>query len=246
MKGVEQEHIPGGFILLSRKLLKSGIMEESPLHLKLWIWMLMQASFKDHGNLKRGQLFTSYKKMQKAMARKIGWRTEKPSINELRGVMKFFMKNLMAHTMKVQHGTIITILNYDHYQNMANYEFMHDSHNDRTNDHTIKRKKGLKKDKYSCPYNQILDLYHEILAELPRVRNFTERRRAMLTARWNEKAKSQRGLYSNTLEFWEAFFKYISESDWLMGRKGDWKANFEWIITKQNFNKIIEGNYHRD
>jgi hypothetical protein len=93
-------------------------------------------------------------------------------------------------------------------------------------------------------FRQILDLYHDILAELPKVQNFTERRCSMLKARWNEKAKSQSGLYSNTLEFWEAFFKYIRESDWLMGRKGDWKANFEWIITKRNFNKIIEGNYH--
>ena len=96
-----------------------------------------------------------------------------------------------------------------------------------------------------CPYDKILDLYHMLLAELPRVRKFTERRRAMLAARWNEKAKSKRDLYSNTLEFWETFFKYISQSDFLMGRKTDFRANFEWIVTKQNFNKIIEGNYHR-
>jgi hypothetical protein len=67
----------------------------------------------------------------------------------------------------------------------------------------------------------------------------------MLSARWNEKAKSERGLTSNTLEFWKGFFIYISESDFLMGRKDEWRANFEWIITKRNFYKIIEGNYHR-
>jgi hypothetical protein len=101
-----------------------------------------------------------------------------------------------------------------------------------------------KKAKNPCPCDQILDLYHSILAELPRVRKFTERRRNMLSARWNEKAKSERGLYSNTLEFWEAFFKYISRSDFLMGRKTDFRVNFEWIVTKKNFNKIIEGTYH--
>ena len=102
--------IPGGFILLSRKLLKCGIMEESALHLKLWIWMLLEASHKDHGKLKRGQFFTSYKRMQKAMARKIGWRTEKPTMDEIRGVMKTLMKAGMITTMKVYHGMIITIL----------------------------------------------------------------------------------------------------------------------------------------
>ena len=238
------EPIPGGFILLSRKLLKSGIMEESPLHLKLWVWMLLQASYKEYGNLKRGQFFTSYKRMQKAMARKIGWRTDKPTINELRGVMKTLMKVGMIHTMKVYHGMVITILKYNHYQTMGNYEFIHDSHSDSHNDHTIYNKEGIKEYKYSCPYNKILDLYHLLLAELPRVRKFTEERKKMLAARWNEKAKSERGLYSNTLEFWKAFFSYISQSDFLMGRKGDWKANFEWIITKRNFNKIIEGTYH--
>lgn len=250
-----KEPISGGFILLSRKLLKSGIMDKSPLYLKLWVWMLMQASFKDHGNLKRGQFFTSYKKMQKAMAYKIGYRTDKPSIKEIRGVMKSLTKVRMVDTMKVLHGTIITVLNYDHYQNMANYKFMHEGRNEGTNEGTIKRKKGIKKEEHTCalekkarvndcPCKQILDLYHLLLAELPSVRKFTEHRRVMLTARWDEKARSERGLYSNTLEFWEAFFKYISRSDFLMGRKVNWRANFEWIVTKKNFNKIIEGTYH--
>jgi hypothetical protein len=124
-------------------------------------------------------------------------------------------------------------------------------------------KKGQKKDRYRyttsntntnintptcknpCQKYEILDLYHTILAELPKVRVFSERRQKMLSARWKQKAKSESGLYSNTLEFWEALFKYIRESDWLMGRKSDWRANFEWIVTKKNFNKIIEGVYHR-
>jgi uncharacterized protein YneF (UPF0154 family) len=129
MKNGDHEHIPGGFILLSRKLLKSGIMEEPPLYLKLWVWMLLQASHKDRGNLKRGQFFPSYKKMQKAMAYKSGYRTEKPSIKKLRGVMEFLTEVRMVGTMKVLHGSVITIINYDLYQNMANYEFMHGGHN---------------------------------------------------------------------------------------------------------------------
>lgn len=250
----EQKHcpIPGGFILLSRKMLKSGIMEESALHLKLWVWMLMKAAFKDHGNLKRGQLFTSYKKIQKAMSRKIGWRTEKPTENAIREVMKFLMKNTMIHRMKVQHGTIITILNYDYYQTMGNYELIYDPQNEPRNELSSNKEGKIKEYKYSCqekaskcPFNTILDLYHAILPELPRIRNFTERRRAILSARWNEKARSESGLISNTLEFWEAFFKYISQSDFLMGRKTEWRANFEWIITKRNFYKIIEGTYHK-
>ncbi len=248
--GGDREPVQGGFILLSRKLLKSGIMEKPPLYLKLWIWMLMQASFKNHGNLKRGQFFTSYKKMQKAMAFKVGYRTAKPTKREIEWATKYFTNVHAIVTMKVLHGMVITILNYDYYQSIGNYECANECDDNCANDVLIKRKKGIKKertnscDKNPCPFDDILDLYHTILAELPRVQKLTERRQKILSARWNEKAKSERGLRSNTLEFWEGFFKYISQSDFLMGRKKDWRANFEWIITKKNFHNIIEGIYH--
>jgi hypothetical protein len=119
---MSQKPIPGGYILLSRKLLKSGIMEKPPLYTKLWIWMLMQASYKDHGNLKRGQFFTSLEGMRGAMTHKVGYREVRPTIKEIRGVTKFLTKARMMVTTKVTHGMIITILNYDHYQNAKNYE----------------------------------------------------------------------------------------------------------------------------
>ena len=139
--------IGGGFILLSRKLLKSGIMEKPALYLKLWIWMLIQAMFKDHGNLKRGQFFTSYKKMQKAMVHKVGYRTVTPTKREIQGVTKFLTKVRAIVTTKVLHGMIITILNYDYYQNMKNYEGSNESSNECINDVPIKRKKVIKKEK---------------------------------------------------------------------------------------------------
>lgn len=116
------ERIGGGYILLARQLLKSGIMEKPPLYLKLWVWMLLQASHTDHGSLKRGQFFTSFGKMRNAMAYKAGFRIIKPTIKEIRGFMEFITISTMAGTMKGIRGTIITILNYDHYQNFLNYE----------------------------------------------------------------------------------------------------------------------------
>jgi hypothetical protein len=140
-----QEQIRGGYILLAKKLLKSGIMEKPPLYLKLWIWMLMQASFKDHGNLKRGQFFTSYQRMCNAMAYKIGYRPNKPSVKEIRGVTKFLTKALMIVTTKVTHGMLITILNYDYYQSFQNYEGHNEGQTQGHNEGTILRKKGIKK-----------------------------------------------------------------------------------------------------
>ena len=139
-----QELIQGGYILLAKKLLKSGIMEKPPLYLKLWVWMLMQASFKDHGNLKRGQFFTSYERMRNAMAYKVGYRPNKPTVKEIRGVTKFLTKALMIVTTKVTHGMLITILNYDYYQSFQNYEGHNEGQSQGHNEGTILRKKGRK------------------------------------------------------------------------------------------------------
>ncbi|HUT43148.1 MAG TPA: hypothetical protein VMW95_02335, partial [Desulfobacterales bacterium] len=45
-----------------------------------------------------------------------------PTIKEIRGVTKFLTKARMMVTTKVTNGMIITILNYDYYQNAKNYE----------------------------------------------------------------------------------------------------------------------------
>ena len=140
---MSRDPIQGGYVLLSRKLLKSGIMEKPPLYLKLWIWMLMQASFKDHGDLKRGQFFTSLERMREAMAYKVGCCTRRPTKKEIRGVIDFLSTGTAIVTTKVTHGMIITILNYDHYQQTQNYE----GQSVGQSKGTILRKKGRKKGK---------------------------------------------------------------------------------------------------
>lgn len=142
---MSQELIQGGYILLSRRILKSGIMEKPPLYLKLWTWMLMQASFKDHGDLKRGQFFTSLERMRDAMAYKVGCCTRRPTKKEIRCVIDFLSKGTAIVTTKVTHGMIITILNYDYYQDANNYEGHSEGHSAGQGKGTILRKKGRKK-----------------------------------------------------------------------------------------------------
>jgi len=135
------EPIKGGYILLARKLLTSEVMVSPPLTLKLWIWFLLQASFKDHGNLKRGQFFTRLKDIQKAISYKIGFRTVRPTIKEIRGAMKVLMKSQMMGTMKVLHGMIVSISNYEYYQDFKNYEGHNEGQSKGHNEGTILRKK---------------------------------------------------------------------------------------------------------
>jgi len=105
-----------------------------------------------------------------------------------------------------------------------------------------KERKG-KKIKDSCPHNEIIQLYHTILVDLPVVKVWSEKRKKILRARWNSGLVTEKGTLVNTLKFWEGFFKYIDGCDFLMGRKNDFRADLEWIATEGNFIKIFEGKY---
>ena len=87
-----------------------------------------------------------------------------------------------------------------------------------------------------CPYQQIIDLYHKQLSELPTVRSMTGFK-DNLRARWKEEKERQ------NLAWWDEFFTEISKMDFLMGRVKSFKATLSWIVGPKNFDKIINGQY---
>jgi uncharacterized protein YdaU (DUF1376 family) len=91
----------------------------------------------------------------------------------------------------------------------------------------------------TCPHQEIINLYHELLPTCPKVKEWTPARKSKLKARWNENEKRQ------NLEYWGRLFEYIGQSDFLMSRtaKPFYGLNLEWIVTQSNFTKIIERNY---
>jgi len=58
-------HIPGGCILIARKMLDSDLMDQSPLTVKLWVWMLLKANWQDRQQLSRGQFVTTIQRCKK-------------------------------------------------------------------------------------------------------------------------------------------------------------------------------------
>jgi len=89
----------------------------------------------------------------------------------------------------------------------------------------------------ACPHREIVDLYHDILTELPRVVfslwQGSDRERN-LRARWKQNPVHQ------NLDFWRDYFEMVKKSDWHMGRSGNWKADLGWLIKRENFTKMIE------
>ena len=102
-----------------------------------------------------------------------------------------------------------------------------------------------------CPYEAIVDLYHKHCPELPYVQSITEKRKSNIKARWALVAKENKTRETKELlDFFDTFFKSVSESDFLSGRlppspgrTTPFKANLDWLMNPQNFVKCIEGYY---
>lgn len=120
------------YILISRKLIESGIFSKPPLYLKLWMWLLVQANFADNNGLKRGQVRTTYAEMREAMSYYVGFRKVKPSKSEVFRALEYMRGNErdserntetpMIETVKTTRHILVTICNYNDYQDPDFYE----------------------------------------------------------------------------------------------------------------------------
>ena len=93
------------------------------------------------------------------------------------------------------------------------------------------------------PVDEIVDLFNELLPQLPKVVLINPDRRKRVGARWSESPVHQ------DLDFWRDFFGMVQTSDFLMGKvKGrdgnPFRCTFDWLIAPTNFVKVVEGNYH--
>jgi hypothetical protein len=94
-------------------------------------------------------------------------------------------------------------------------------------------------------HGQVLAAYHELLPELPAVRDWSERRRRKLAARIAERVKA--GKPADQVSYWRSLFTQVHASDFLCGRKSDWRCpGLEWILEPKNFTKVIEGAYRNN
>jgi len=101
----------------------------------------------------------------------------------------------------------------------------------------------------NCPHQKLIDIFHAEATSLPRVMTLNEARKVALARLWKQVlATEQDKTTERGLEYFEGYFNFVEQSDFLTGRAKngkDWSANFDWIIKAPNFVKIIEGTYHR-
>lgn len=109
----------------------------------------------------------------------------------------------------------------------------HNTNNYRANKPSVHKAKV--DDEKSGMADEIVTLWNKALAgALPPVHRLTDKRKRHLSA--------QLKTYPD-LEHWKETFAKVKDSDFLTGRSGVWKANFDWVLNENNRTKVIEGNY---
>lgn len=113
--------IPGGFIVLARKMLDSDLMDQSPLVAKLWMWLLLKANWKDRDKLKRGQLVTTITEMKEAMSHRSGWCKISPTSDQIRSAYGTLRLTARITVQRTTRGMVVTVLNYERFQDISAY-----------------------------------------------------------------------------------------------------------------------------
>ena len=114
--------IPGGYYLKARKIQESWIAHAPPHVREIWDWILMKAFYEDGSVLKRGQLLTSYEQIIQGLHWMVGYRKMAYTRSHVETAMKAITKAGMITTTKTTRGMIITVCNYDVYQDPKKYE----------------------------------------------------------------------------------------------------------------------------
>lgn len=94
-----------------------------------------------------------------------------------------------------------------------------------------------------CPVDEIIGMYRVIQKRLSICRDVSPMTKANISQVWGSNTGYQK------MTFWERFFKYCEQNDFLTGqvdnrnRECNFVASLRWIVDPENFIKIINEEY---
>lgn len=105
-----------------------------------------------------------------------------------------------------------------------------------------------------CPHQEIIALFSKNLPELPqpkpelwdgaRAKNLAARWKWCLTKKSSKTGKPYAEDKESALDWFDRFFGYVAQSDFLTGRDGKWQnCDLAWLVKADNFAKVLQGNY---
>ena len=245
-----------GYVKLFRSV-RSTAIADNPEYFAAWVHLLCKATYKEHVQVVGRQTVT-LQPGELVFGRDKFSRETGISENKVRAALDV-MKKLGMITSK-SHGkfSVISIINWSQYQedSPANNQNLSSK-----SPEPIHKQEGTRREKKDqekppkppkgddVPLDEIIDLYHRMLPELPQAANYTDTRVKQLKARWSETVQVPVGngefetMKCASMDFWERFFRRVRGCPLLLGEKNGWHASLDWLTKKANFYKVIEGNY---
>ena len=118
--------IENGYYIKARKIQDSEIAHAPPHVREIWDYFLREANHqevKKYGKtIQRGQLIRTYGDIIEALHWMVGWRKMSYSKSDCETAMKWLKKRAMVLTEKTTRGMVVTVCNYDTYQDPKHYE----------------------------------------------------------------------------------------------------------------------------
>jgi uncharacterized protein YdaU (DUF1376 family) len=122
-----------------------------------------------------------------------------------------------------------------------------------TNNHTEEPNGSVDSKLPTCQTQKVIDLYHEILPELPGVRVMSDGRRKAISGFWRWVLTSKRSdgapraiTAADALEWIGAYFERAKDNDFLMGRSGrsdghaNWTCDLDFLLSERGKRHVIE------
>jgi len=118
----DHRRIGKGCIFIARDIDSSPIMKQPPVTREVWFYILRKVSYKDIEKFKRGQGFFQIPKIQNDLSWKVGNSIRTYSYKQIQQSIRRLAEGHNITSRKGKTGIIITVCNYDEYQNMESYE----------------------------------------------------------------------------------------------------------------------------
>jgi len=196
----QQRHIAGGYIKVARRLKESAIWSQDPHYLRLWTYLLLSARWdekpiqKGGVTIGRGQVLKSYRRIADENEWRENRALKKWSTSRVKRMLDWLRENEMVSLHGTELGTLITIKNFNGYQDPESYrpelgtELGTQSERSRNNRKKGKKENTTKTSGYSDEVIEVFDYWQGRRCELPHTRlaQPTSRRLSKVQARLKE------------------------------------------------------------
>jgi hypothetical protein len=248
-----------GFVKLHRAVRGTAIAQH-PEYFAAWVHILCMATHKTRQQVV-GTKIVDLKPGDLVFGRHKFSATTGISENKVRSALKVMTGLGMIASKSHSKFSVISITNWTKYQDQPPANNQQITSKPPASNHEqecIKNGLRMSKDKTpvspvgdGVPFQKIIDLYHEHLPMLPRVVNITDTRKSAMRARWAQTVnvphnKEVITMKCNTMDFWERYFLRAAAQPFLVGDETKWAADFDFLIKKDNFIKVVEMKYIKE